>query len=144
MGFFHRHSGKDDGEASGPIMGQQTGSVTYQVPVTVAGGFMMVVEDVFTITGRGTVATGRIRSGSVSAHDEVKIFHPGDASGAITSEVIGIEMFHKVSQAAKAGDNVGLMLKGVERNQIERDCVITKGDADIESSTVTKQYTMES
>src|SRR5699024_4828389 len=77
---------------------------------------MMPVEDVFSITGRGTVATGRVERGKVSVGDEVEII--GLAEAATKSTVTGVEMFRKLLDYAEAGDNIGALLRGVAREDI--------------------------
>ena len=89
--------------------------------------FLMPVEDVFTITGRGTVATGRVERGTVKVSDTVEIVGMKD-SGRQTV-VTGVEMFRKLLDEARAGDNVGLLLRGVERKDIERGQVLCKPDS---------------
>ncbi|MBP3448181.1 MAG: elongation factor Tu [Clostridia bacterium] len=86
--------------------------------------FLMPVEDVFTITGRGTVATGRVERGQLKLNDEVELV--GLAEEARKIVVTGIEMFRKLLDYAEAGDNVGLLLRGVQRNEIERGQVLAK------------------
>jgi len=86
--------------------------------------FLMPVEDVFTITGRGTVGTGRIERGRVKVGDEVEIV--GLADKARKSVVTGIEMFRKLLDEGIAGDNVGVLLRGIERDDIERGQVLAK------------------
>ena len=86
--------------------------------------FIMPVEDVFSITGRGTVATGRIEAGVTNTGDEVQIIGLG-AEGRKTV-VTGVEMFRKILDRGEAGDNVGLLLRGVDKNEIRRGQVIAK------------------
>ena len=86
--------------------------------------FLMPVEDVFTITGRGTVATGRVERGQLRLNDEVELVGLTDETRKIV--VTGIEMFRKLLDYAEAGDNVGLLLRGVQRNEIERGQVLAK------------------
>ena len=86
--------------------------------------FLMPVEDVFSIKGRGTVATGRIEKGVVKINDEVEIVGLRDTRKAV---VTGVEMFHKQLDQGQAGDNVGLLLRGVEKDDIERGQVLAKG-----------------
>jgi elongation factor Tu len=86
--------------------------------------FLMPVEDVFTITGRGTVATGRIETGVINTSDPVEILGMGDVK--LTSTVTGVEMFRKILDRGEAGDNVGLLLRGIEKSQIKRGMVICK------------------
>ncbi len=86
--------------------------------------FLMPVEDVFTITGRGTVATGRIETGVANTGDPVEII--GMGAEKLTSTVTGVEMFRKILDRGEAGDNVGLLLRGVEKSDIKRGMVICK------------------
>ena len=86
--------------------------------------FLMPVEDVFTITGRGTVATGRIETGVINSGEAVEILGMGEAK--LTSTVTGVEMFRKILDRGEAGDNVGLLLRGIEKTQIKRGMVICK------------------
>ena len=84
--------------------------------------FLMPVEDVFTITGRGTVATGRVERGTLHLNDEVEIV--GIKEDKKKTVVTGIEMFRKLLDEAQAGDNIGALLRGVDRNEIERGQVL--------------------
>lgn len=86
--------------------------------------FLMPVEDVFTITGRGTVATGRIETGVINSNDPVEIIGMGDVK--LTSTVTGVEMFRKILDYGEAGDNVGLLLRGIDKADIRRGMVIVK------------------
>ena len=86
--------------------------------------FLMPVEDVFSISGRGTVATGRVERGTVKVGDTVEIVGLADESK--TTVVTGVEMFHKLLDQAEAGDNVGLLLRGIDKNGIERGQVLCK------------------
>jgi len=86
--------------------------------------FLMPVEDVFSITGRGTVATGRIESGVINTGDAVEILGMGDEK--LTSTITGVEMFRKILDRGEAGDNVGLLLRGIEKDDIKRGMVIAK------------------
>ena len=86
--------------------------------------FLMTVEDVFSITGRGTVATGRVESGIVKVQDEVEIVGLTDEIRKVV--VTGVEMFRKLLDQAEAGDNIGVLLRGVQRNEIERGQVLAK------------------
>jgi elongation factor Tu len=86
--------------------------------------FLMPVEDVFSITGRGTVATGRVERGTVKVGDEIEIV--GIKEETKKSVVTGVEMFRKLLDSAQAGDNIGALLRGVDRNQIERGQVLAK------------------
>jgi elongation factor Tu len=86
--------------------------------------FLLAVEDVFTITGRGTVATGRVERGQLKPGEEVEII--GFRDEPMRTVVTSIEMFRKVLDVAQAGDNVGLLLRGVDRDDVERGMVIAK------------------
>jgi len=86
--------------------------------------FLMPVEDVFTITGRGTVATGRIETGVINSGESVDILGMGEEK--LSSTVTGVEMFRKILDRGEAGDNVGLLLRGIEKSQIKRGMVICK------------------
>ena len=86
--------------------------------------FLMPVEDVFSITGRGTVATGRVERGVVKMSDQVEIV--GLTEEKRTTVVTGVEMFRKLLDFAEAGDNIGVLLRGVQRNEIERGQVLAK------------------
>ena len=86
--------------------------------------FLMPVEDVFSITGRGTVATGRVERGTLHVSDEVEII--GIHEDVKKTVVTGIEMFRKLLDEAQAGDNIGALLRGVQRNEIERGQVLAK------------------
>ncbi|KUJ62251.1 MULTISPECIES: elongation factor Tu [Flavobacterium] len=86
--------------------------------------FLMPVEDVFTITGRGTVATGRIETGIANTGDAVEII--GMGADKLTSTITGVEMFRKILDRGEAGDNVGLLLRGVDKESIKRGMVIIK------------------
>jgi elongation factor Tu len=83
--------------------------------------FLMSVEDVFSITGRGTVATGRVEQGKIKIGDNVEIIGIQDTRKSV---VTGIEMFRKLLDEAQAGDNIGMLLRGIEKNQVERGQVI--------------------
>ena len=84
--------------------------------------FLMPVEDVFSITGRGTVATGRVERGTVKVNDEVEIVGLSDEKKK--SVVTGVEMFHKLVPQAEAGDNIGVLLRGIDKKEIERGQVV--------------------
>ena len=86
--------------------------------------FMMPVEDVFTIKGRGTVVTGRIERGIINTGDPVEII--GMQDEIMNTVVTGVEMFHKILDEGQAGDNVGLLLRGTDREEVERGMVIAK------------------
>jgi len=86
--------------------------------------FLMSIEDVFTITGRGTVATGRVERGTLKVGEEVEIVGLADAPRKTT--VTGVEMFRKILDQAQAGDNIGALLRGIQRNEVERGQVLAK------------------
>jgi elongation factor Tu len=89
--------------------------------------FLMPVEDVFSITGRGTVATGRIERGVINSNDPVEIIGlQKEGEKALTSTITGVEMFRKILDRGEAGDNVGLLLRGIEKENIKRGMVIVK------------------
>ncbi len=89
--------------------------------------FLMPVEDVFTITGRGTVATGRIERGVINVNEPVEIIGMmKDGEKPLTSTVTGVEMFRKLLDRGEAGDNAGILLRGIEKEQIKRGMVIIK------------------
>jgi elongation factor Tu len=85
--------------------------------------FLMPIEDVFSITGRGTVATGRIETGKIKTGEEVQII--GLGTEAKKSVVTGVEMFRKILDDGQAGDNVGLLLRGIDKEEIKRGMVVT-------------------
>ena len=85
--------------------------------------FLMPIEDVFSITGRGTVATGRIETGVANTGDTIDII--GMGAGKLKSTITGVEMFRKILDRGEAGDNVGILLRGIEKSQITRGMVIT-------------------
>ena len=86
--------------------------------------FLMPVEDVFSISGRGTVATGRVERGTVKVSDPVEIL--GLTEERRSTVVTGVEMFHKLLDQAEAGDNIGILLRGIAKNEIERGQVVCK------------------
>jgi len=89
--------------------------------------FLMPVEDIFSITGRGTVATGRIETGVINMNDPVEIVGlQKEGEPPLKSVVTGIEMFRKLLDKGEAGDNAGLLLRGIEKDQIKRGMVIAK------------------
>ena len=99
--------------------------------------FLMPIEDVFSITGRGTVATGRIETGVANTGEAVEIIGFGDEK--LTSTITGVEMFRKILDTGEAGDNVGILLRGIEKTQIRRGMVICKPG----SITPHKKFTAE-
>ena len=86
--------------------------------------FLMPVEDVFTITGRGTVATGKIETGVINTGDEIEII--GMQEEKLKSVITGVEMFRKILDRGEAGDNVGLLLRGIDKKDIRRGMVVVK------------------
>ncbi|MDP2479891.1 MAG: elongation factor Tu [Candidatus Palauibacterales bacterium] len=86
--------------------------------------FLMPIEDVFTITGRGTVVTGRIERGVIKTGEEVELV--GIVQGSMKTVVTGVEMFRKVLDEGRAGDNVGLLLRGIDKEQVERGMVVAQ------------------
>ena len=89
--------------------------------------FLMPIEDVFSITGRGTVATGRIERGVINTGDPVEIVGMmADGEKPLTSTITGVEMFRKILERGEAGDNAGLLLRGIDKNEIKRGMVIVK------------------
>jgi elongation factor Tu len=93
-------------------------------PRDVDKDFLMPIEDVFSITGRGTVATGRIEAGVANTGDAVDIIGMGDEK--LSSTITGVEMFRKILDRGEAGDNVGILLRGIEKSDIRRGMVIAK------------------
>ncbi len=117
-----------EGEASGKqaIMDLMA-AVDNDIPIPprlVDQPFLMPVEDVFSITGRGTVATGRIERGVINSGEAVDII--GLTAESLKSTVTGVEMFRKLLERGEAGDNAGLLLRGIEKDQIKRGMVICK------------------
>jgi elongation factor Tu len=109
-----------------PKLGELMDAVDSYIPTPVREvdkPFLMSVEDVFTITGRGTVATGRVERGTLKLGEEVEIIGLKDTRKSV---VTGIEMFRKLLDAATAGDNVGALLRGVNREEVERGQVLAK------------------
>ncbi len=103
--------------------------------------FLMPVEDVFSITGRGTVATGRVERGTVKVGDEVEIVGLSDETKKTV--VTGVEMFRKLLDSAQAGDNIGALLRGVERNEIERgQCLAKPGSVNSHTEFTAQVYVL--
>ncbi|MBI4544941.1 MAG: elongation factor Tu [Gemmatimonadetes bacterium] len=118
-------SGDPESEA-GRVVGELLAAVDSYIPEPVREidkPFLMPVEDVFSITGRGTVATGRIERGQVKVGEEVEIVGLRESKRSV---VTGVEMFRKVLEAGVAGDNAGLLLRGVGKEEIERGMVLAK------------------
>ena len=141
-GFDGNHSAIIKGSALKALEGDAKGvaaimelmdAVDTQIPEPVREidkPFLMPVEDVFSITGRGTVATGRIERGVINTSDNVQIIGMmKDGEKPLTSTVTGVEMFRKILDRGEAGDNAGLLLRGIEKDQIHRGMVICKPDS---------------
>jgi len=119
-------AGKADSENYKPIMELMT-KVDEYIPTPkrdIDKPFLMPIEDVFSISGRGTVGTGRIERGEVKVGDEIEIVGLREKSSKTT--VTGIEMFRKLLDSGQAGDNVGLLLRGIEKKDLERGMVLAK------------------
>ncbi len=118
--------GKEDCKDCGPILElmKQVDSYIPQPKRDIEKPFLMAVEDVFSITGRGTVGTGRIERGKVVVGDEVDIV--GLMDKPRKSVVTGVEMFRKILDEGQAGDNVGVLLRGIEKKDLERGHVLAK------------------
>ncbi|HLD29929.1 MAG TPA: EF-Tu/IF-2/RF-3 family GTPase, partial [bacterium] len=117
--------GKPECAACGPIIKLLEAADNY-IPEPVRDvdkPFLMAVEDVFTITGRGTVGTGRCERGKIKTGDEVEIVGFGDIKKSVATS---LEMFRKILDYAQAGDNVGVLLRGIDKEQLERGHVIAK------------------
>ncbi|MGD0622537.1 MAG: elongation factor Tu [Thermacetogeniaceae bacterium] len=118
--------GKPECEACGPIL-KLLDAVDEYIPTPVRDTdkpLLMPVEDVFTITGRGTVVTGRVERGTVKVQDEVEMIGLHEESRKVI--VTGVEMFRKILDQGIAGDNIGVLLRGVDRKDVERGMVIAK------------------
>ncbi len=120
---------EDDADAIGKIK-ELMAAVDEHIPEPVRDvdkDFLMPIEDVFSITGRGTVATGRIERGVINVGDPVEIIGMmADDEKPLTSTITGVEMFRKILDRGEAGDNAGLLLRGIEKTQIKRGMVICK------------------
>ncbi|ABA87945.1 translation elongation factor Tu [Syntrophotalea carbinolica DSM 2380] len=117
--------GKDDCDACKPIIELMNQVDTYipEPERDIDKPFLMPVEDVFSISGRGTVATGRVESGIVCVQDEIEIVGMKETTKTV---VTGVEMFRKLLDQGQAGDNIGVLLRGVKREDIERGQVLAK------------------
>jgi elongation factor Tu len=116
----------DQSEIGEPAILKLMAAVDEYIPTPVRAvdkPFLMSVEDVFTITGRGTVATGRVEQGEIKVSDEIERVGLGESKKFV---VTGVEMFRKLLDSAQAGDNVGLLLRGAEKKDIERGQVLAK------------------
>jgi elongation factor Tu len=137
---FYEYDGDNAPVIAGSALGALNGEAKWEATVTelmaavdsyielpprdVDKDFLMPVEDVFSITGRGTVATGRIETGVANTGDEVDILGMGDEK--LKSTITGVEMFRKILDRGEAGDNVGILLRGIEKSDIKRGMVIAK------------------
>jgi elongation factor Tu len=117
--------GKDECESCGPILKLMEAVDSYiPTPVRdVEKPFLMAIEDVFTITGRGTVVTGRVERGKLKVNEEVEIIGIRPTKKTV---VTGIEMFRKLLDEAQAGDNIGALLRGIEKDDVQRGQVLAK------------------
>ena len=129
MGLWPFGRKKDDDRSVEGLLAQAnaaspTGVTPAPAPPAPAGdgSFRLPVEDVFSIQGRGTVVTGRVEAGTVRVGMQVNVVR--DGATAFTTEVSGVEMFRKVLDSATVGDNVGLLLKGLTREQLHRGDLI--------------------
>lgn len=123
MGFFSKLFGSkshDDEMKKEAMQMEQTAQINNVMTGNINGEFNFTVEDVFTITGRGTVVTGIVNSGTIKLNDEVLI------NGITPTIVTGIEMFRKTLDFAQAGDKCGILLRGIDRNQINSGDTLTK------------------
>lgn len=101
--------------------------VIESIDLNTEGDFLLTVQDVFTITGRGTVITGQVERGSIKVGDSVKI--KNSMTGEVKLSVVtGIEMFRKLLDTATVGDNVGILLRGIKRNEISRGDILFLGE----------------
>ena len=119
--------GKDDNELGTTAVRKLVEALDSYIPLPVRAvdqPFLMPIEDVFSITGRGTVATGRIETGIANTGDPVEII--GMGAEKLTSTITGIEMFRQILDRGEAGDNAGILLRGIEKTDIKRGMVITK------------------
>jgi translation elongation factor EF-Tu-like GTPase len=124
MGWFRRK----DAESMDPqvLLAQANAATQFQqpsIPIGVATGFRMTVQDVFSITGRGTVVTGRIEAGTIATGSTVRLTRHDGATRDV--EVSGIEVFRKKLDAASAGDNVGLLLRGIDKTDVAAGDVLS-------------------
>jgi elongation factor Tu len=116
----------DDSEYGEPSVLQLLEAVDEYIPEPerdIDRDFLLAVEDVFTIQGRGTVATGRVESGKISLNEEIEVVGIRPTRKTV---VTGVEMFNKSMDSAQAGDNIGALLRGVKRDDIERGQVLAK------------------
>lgn len=119
MGFLSRLLGRDDNIMVNPPAQQMNKNNSTQAPI--AGDGVMIICDVFSIIGRGTVATGRLNQ-AIRLNDSVVVVYQDGTQ--LKSKIIGIEAFRKKLDVAEAGENVGLLLEGIERGQIRRGDII--------------------
>jgi translation elongation factor EF-Tu-like GTPase len=130
MGFWSRLLGRNefDSTVTDALAANEAQraviAATASTPRPAAGSFLLTVEDVFSITGRGLVVTGRVTAGTVSVGDAVLVESPG--MGAVPATVTGVEAFRKKLTTATAGQMVGLLLDGVSRDQLTPGSVISR------------------
>lgn len=126
MGLFDRFRKKDSNDGTYHRDRSSDGEMGYygETVCGAAGAFRITVQDVFTITGRGTVITGQVESGSVAVGDTVTLRRADGSARDVA--ITGIEMFRKMLDVAKRGDNVGLLLRGVGRDEVARGDVLEK------------------
>ena len=126
LNAMHCGCGKPECNACGPIL-KLMAAVDTHIPTPTRlldQPFLMAVEDVFSITGRGTVGTGRVERGTAKLNEELELV--GLRPKATTAVVTGIEMFRKTLEEARAGDNAGILLRGLEKKDVERGMVLAK------------------
>ena len=127
MGFFDLFKKKEVDELGNPIDNSEYGTSQPSVSPFVDlnnVSFRMTIEDVFTITGRGTVVTGVVELGSIKLMDKAVLYRQNGET--INTVITGIEMFRKLEDSATVGQNVGLLLRGIERNMVSTGDVIVK------------------
>ncbi len=116
----------DEGEVGVPAIMKLLGEIDRYIPTperAIDKPFLMPIEDVFTISGRGTVVTGRVERGQVKVGDEIEIVGLGETRSTV---VTGVEMFRKVLDEGQAGDNIGALLRGTKKDEVERGQVLAK------------------
>ena len=124
MGLFDFFKKKEEVSRADLYRQSLANRETAAKPIDMSGSAVMPIDDVFAITGRGIVATGNIKKGSFSTGDQVTILRADGTS--ITSTITGIEMFRKIMDTAQTGENVGLLLQDVTKNQMSSGDVVKK------------------
>ena len=124
MGLFDFFKKKEEVSRADLYRQSLANRETVAKPIDMSGSAVMPVDDVFAITGRGIVATGNIKKGSFSTGDQVIIVRADGTS--ITSTITGIEMFRKIMDTAQTGENVGLLLQDITKNQMNSGDVVKK------------------